>query len=137
VFLSLALAAAICVFLLPVRAWQIAAPWLFLLGVALLIAVLVPGIGREVNGARRWLNVPVISIQPSEIVKLAAVLYAADADGGAVPRPEVLRALAALQERGLAVRLGRGRYDFVEPMFGEYVRRLDEGLMSPGTLPAR
>jgi len=44
-----------------------------------------------------------------------------------VPRPEVLRALAALQERGLVVRLGRGRYDFVEPMFGEYVRRLDEG----------
>src|SRR5438552_2236733 len=65
-----------------------------------------------------------------------AVLYAAEADGGAVPRPEVLRALAALQERGLAVRLGRGRYDFVEPMFGEYVRRLDEGLMA-GTVPAR
>jgi len=65
-----------------------------------------------------------------------AVLYAAEADGGAVPRPEVLRALAALQERGLAVRLGRGRYDFVEPMFGEYVRRLDEGLMT-GTVPAR
>src|SRR5438128_2609319 len=65
-----------------------------------------------------------------------AVLYAAEADGGAVPRPEVLRAVAALQERGLAVRLGRGRYDFVEPMFGEYVRRLDEGLMT-GTVPAR
>ncbi|TME71805.1 MAG: ATP-binding protein [Chloroflexi bacterium] len=65
-----------------------------------------------------------------------AVLYAAEADGGAVPRPEVLRALAALQERGLAVRLGRGRYDFVEPMFGEYVRRLDEGLMT-GTVPTR
>ena len=66
-----------------------------------------------------------------------AVLYAADADGGAVPRPEVLRALAALQERGLAVRLGRGRYDFVEPMFGEYVRRLDEGLVTAGTVPSR
>src|SRR5213594_1045899 len=63
-----------------------------------------------------------------------AVLYAADAEGGAVPRPEVLRALAALRERGLVVRLGRGRYDFVEPMFGEYVRRLDEGLV---TVPAR
>src|SRR5881296_1952987 len=64
-----------------------------------------------------------------------AVLYAAEADGGAVPRPEVLRALAALQERGLAVRLGRGRYDFVEPMFGEYVRRLDEGLMTGTVVP--
>ena len=66
-----------------------------------------------------------------------AVLYAADAEGGAVPRPEVLRALAALQERGLVVRLGRGRYDFVEPMFGEYVRRLDEGLIGAGTVPTR
>jgi hypothetical protein len=65
-----------------------------------------------------------------------AVLYAADAEGGAVPRPEVLRALAALQERGLVTRLGRGRYDFVEPMFGEYVRRLDEGLVGAGT-PSR
>src|SRR5467141_1299204 len=66
-----------------------------------------------------------------------AVLYAADAEGGAVPRPEVLRALAALRERGLVVRLGRGRYDFVEPMFGEYVRRLDEALIGAGTVPAR
>jgi AAA+ ATPase superfamily predicted ATPase len=66
-----------------------------------------------------------------------AVLYAADAEGGTVPRPEVLRALAALQERGLAVRLGRGRYDFVEPMFGEYVRRLDEGLVGAARVPTR
>jgi hypothetical protein len=66
-----------------------------------------------------------------------AVLYAADAEGGAVPRPEVLRALAALQERGLVVRLGRGRYDFVEPMFGEYVRRLDEGLVGAARVPNR
>src|SRR5256886_784099 len=66
-----------------------------------------------------------------------AVLYAADGEGGSVPRPEVLRALAALQERGLAVRLGRGRYDFVEPMFGEYVRRLDEGLLATAIVPRR
>ena len=65
-----------------------------------------------------------------------AVLYAAGSNGGSVPRPEVLRALAALQARGLVTRLGRGRYDFVEPMFGEYVRRLDEGLFT-GIVPAR
>jgi cell division protein FtsW len=40
--------------------------------------VLLPGFGRDVNGARRWLNVPLISVQPSEVMKLAAVLYAAD-----------------------------------------------------------
>jgi len=72
------LAAAIAVFLVPVRWWQIAAPWLFVFSVALLILVLVPGIGREVNGARRWLALPLVSLQPSEAMKLAAVLYAAD-----------------------------------------------------------
>jgi cell division protein FtsW len=78
VFLGAALSAAIAVFLVPALWWQKAAPWLFLLGVLLLVAVLVPGLGREVNGARRWLALPVISVQPSELVKLAAVLYAAD-----------------------------------------------------------
>jgi AAA+ ATPase superfamily predicted ATPase len=66
-----------------------------------------------------------------------AVLYAADAGGGPVPRPEVLRALSGLAERGLVVRLGRGRYDFVEPMFGEYVRRLDEGVLATSIVPQR
>ncbi len=78
VFLALALACAIGVFLVPVRIWQKAAPWLFLAGVVLLVLVLVPGIGREVNGARRWIALPVVSAQPSELMKLAAVLYAAD-----------------------------------------------------------
>jgi cell division protein FtsW len=78
VFLGAALSAAIAVFLVPALWWQKTAPWLFLVGVLLLVAVLVPGLGREVNGARRWLALPVISVQPSELVKLAAVLYAAD-----------------------------------------------------------
>ena len=78
IFLALALAAAITVFLLPVRFWQQAAPWLFVVGVALLAAVLIPGLGREVNGARRWLALPFVNVQPSELMKLAAVLYAAD-----------------------------------------------------------
>jgi cell division protein FtsW len=77
-FLAVALAAAIAVFLLPVKFWQGAAPWLFVGGVVLLVLVLVPGIGREVNGARRWLDLPLVSVQPSELMKLAAVLYAAD-----------------------------------------------------------
>ncbi|HSG75379.1 MAG TPA: putative lipid II flippase FtsW [Burkholderiales bacterium] len=78
VFLGAALAGAIVVFLLPVRFWQKCAPLAFLAGLALLALVLVPGIGREVNGARRWLDLGAITVQPSELVKLAAVLYAAD-----------------------------------------------------------
>ncbi len=78
VFLGAALFWAIVVFLLPVRFWQKCAPLAFLASLALLVLVLVPGIGREVNGARRWLDLGAITVQPSELVKLAAVLYAAD-----------------------------------------------------------
>jgi uncharacterized protein len=60
-----------------------------------------------------------------------AVLYAGDSG---VPRPEVLRALESLRARGLVTRVGRGRYEFVEPMFGEYVRRLDEATIT-GIVP--
>jgi cell division protein FtsW len=76
--LCVALSAAIAVFLVPARFWQSAASWLFIGCVALLVLVLVPGFGREVNGARRWLDLPAFSLQPSELMKLAAVLYAAD-----------------------------------------------------------
>ena len=78
VFLGAALAAAMAVFLVPVRYWQKGAPWLFLAGVVLLVLVLVPGAGREVNGARRWIDLGAATMQPSELMKLAAVLYAAD-----------------------------------------------------------
>jgi AAA+ ATPase superfamily predicted ATPase len=61
--------------------------------------------------------------QVAKRIAQGAVLYAAESG---VPRPEVLRALEALRARGLVTRLGRGKYEFVEPMFGEYVRRLDE-----------
>ena len=65
-------------FQFPTRLWQQAAPWLFMLGVALLLAVLIPGIGREVNGSQRWLSLGMINLQPSELMKLLVVLYSAD-----------------------------------------------------------
>jgi cell division protein FtsW len=46
--------------------------------ILLLVAVLVPGIGKGVNGARRWIPLWIISLQPSELMKLFVVLYAAD-----------------------------------------------------------
>jgi hypothetical protein len=60
-------------------------------------------------------------------------LYAARPDGE-VPRAEVLRAVTSLRARGLVVRTGRGSYDYLEPMFAEYVRRLDA---VPGIVPSR
>ena len=71
------LAAAVA-FQVPLRVWQKAAPYLFMIGGVLLVLVLIPGIGREVNGSRRWLSLVVINLQPSEFMKFFAVLYAAD-----------------------------------------------------------
>ena len=77
-FLGVAVFAALLTFMVPVGFWQKGAPWFFLGGLVLLVLVLIPGIGREVNGARRWLNLVIFNLQPSELMKLAAVLYAAD-----------------------------------------------------------
>ena len=78
VFLAIGVIAGVVVFQIPMRAWQEMAPWLFIAGVVLLLIVLIPGIGRDVNGARRWLPLGVVNLQPSELMKLFAALYAAD-----------------------------------------------------------
>ncbi|MBI2308756.1 MAG: putative lipid II flippase FtsW [Rhodocyclales bacterium] len=78
VFLCIGIIAAAVAFQVPLNAWQQMAPWLFVAGVLLLIVVLVPGLGRDVNGARRWLPLGIANLQPSELMKLFAVLYAAD-----------------------------------------------------------
>ena len=78
VFIAVGLLAGLFAFQVPVQIWQNYAPYLFLAGAALLVLVLVPGIGREVNGSRRWLSLFVVNLQPSELMKLFAVLYAAD-----------------------------------------------------------
>ncbi len=78
VFLAIGLIAAGFAFQIPLSTWQHVAPWLFVAGFVLLALVLIPGIGREVNGARRWLSLGVVNLQPSELMKLFAVLYAAD-----------------------------------------------------------
>lgn len=77
VFICVGLLAGLFAFQVPVQVWQNYAPYLFLFGAALLVLVLIPGIGREVNGSRRWLSLFVINLQPSELMKLFAVLYAA------------------------------------------------------------
>jgi cell division protein FtsW len=117
-FLAFALVAAMVAFQVPMRVWQQAAPWLFLTGVAALALVLIPGLGREVNGARRWLSFGGLSVQPSEFVKLFAVLYAAD---------YTVRKLALMHsfKRGLLPMLGVmmvvGWLLLREPDFGAFV----------------
>jgi cell division protein FtsW len=78
IFLMVSLSAAFVAFNIPVGWWQKMAPYLFLIGLALLVLVLIPGIGRVVGGSRRWLSLFVINLQPSELMKLFAAMYVAD-----------------------------------------------------------
>lgn len=75
--LGVAFVCALLVFQVPMETWQKAAPWLFVAALVLLMAVLVPFIGKGVNGARRWISLGVMNFQPSELAKLAVLLYAA------------------------------------------------------------
>jgi cell division protein FtsW len=60
---------------LPPQFWRRAAPVLMAITIALLAAVLLPKIGTRVNGARRWLRFGGFQFQPSELAKIALVLY--------------------------------------------------------------
>jgi cell division protein FtsW len=69
---------ALLVFQVPMERWEKAAPWVFILSIVLLILVLLPFIGKSVNGARRWISFGFINFQPSELAKLGTLLYAAN-----------------------------------------------------------
>ena len=63
---------------IPIYFWQKMAPYIFIFGLLLLGLVLVPGIGKEVNGSQRWISLGLANFQPSEFVKLATIIYASD-----------------------------------------------------------
>ena len=77
VYVAAGVAAGLVTFQVPLNVWQRLAPYLFIIGALLLVAVLIPGIGKAVNGSKRWLSLIVINLQPSEFMKLFVVLYAA------------------------------------------------------------
>jgi cell division protein FtsW len=75
--LGIAFVAALVVVQVPVSAWEKWAPRLFVVSLLLLAVVLIPHVGKGVNGARRWLPLGVMNFQPSELAKLAIAMYAA------------------------------------------------------------
>ncbi|SFP78092.1 cell division-specific peptidoglycan biosynthesis regulator FtsW [Nitrosomonas cryotolerans] len=77
-YLTIGLLSGFIVFQIPMYLWQKYAIHLFFLSILLLILVLIPGIGREVNGSQRWISLFVVNLQPSEFTKLFIIMYAAD-----------------------------------------------------------
>jgi len=75
--ITLGLVAALAVVQVPVNAWEKAAPYIFIATLLLLVAVLLPFIGKVVNQSRRWIPLGVMNFQPSEFAKLAIAMYAA------------------------------------------------------------
>ena len=76
--LAVGFVVALLAFQVPVATWEKLAPWLFVASLILLMLVLVPFIGKGVNGARRWITLGFMNFQPSELAKFAVLLYAAD-----------------------------------------------------------
>ena len=76
-YLGVSAGAALLAFCVPVRQWQKFDFALLGLSILLLVLVLVPGIGREVNGATRWIGLGAFSLQGSEFVKLFIIIYMA------------------------------------------------------------
>ncbi len=76
-FLIVAALSGILAASMPARFWYRVAPWLFVVTVGLLVLVAIPGVGTRVNGAQRWLRFGSISMQPSELAKIAVPLMIA------------------------------------------------------------
>ncbi len=75
--IAIGLIACAIVYQVPMRVWFKLAPWIFAGALLLLAAVLVPGIGRVVNGSRRWIPLGVMNLQVTEVMKVAALFMAA------------------------------------------------------------
>ncbi len=69
--------AGFCCLLVPMSVWQTLGPLMLLAGLALLLLVLLPGVGYEVNGSRRWIRFGIMNLQVSEPARLCFIIYLA------------------------------------------------------------
>ena len=105
-------------YLVPVAAWRNLSPWLLLLALALLVLVLIPGIGRVVNGSQRWIPLAGFTFQPSEFAKFALVLWLS---GYMVRHGEELRTVLRGLLKPIAVLVLFAILLLAEPDFGATV----------------
>ncbi|MEN9587174.1 MAG: hypothetical protein RIT15_749 [Pseudomonadota bacterium] len=76
--LGIALIAAAMAYRVPMAVWERMAPGIFIAALVLLFLVLIPHVGKGVNGARRWIGLGFMNFQPSEFAKFAVLLYASN-----------------------------------------------------------
>jgi cell division protein FtsW len=109
---------ALLAFQVPTETWEKVARPLFLVSLVLLALVLIPFIGKGVNGARRWISFGVMNFQPSELAKFATIIYASDY---MVRKMEVKeRFFRAVLPMGAAVALA-GVFLLAEPDMGAFM----------------
>ena len=116
--LAIAIGVGIWVFKIPTKMWDRYSPLIFGFTVLLLIAVLIPGVGKGVNGAKRWIPLGLMNFQPSELMKFAAIIFAASYT---VQRQEYLHSFVkGMLPMGIAVALVGGLL-MAEPDMGAFV----------------
>ena len=109
---------ALLAFQVPTETWEKVARPLFVVSLILLAMVLLPFIGKGVNGARRWISFGIMNFQPSELAKFATIIYAADY---MVRKMEVKeRFFRAVLPMGAAVALA-GVFLLAEPDMGAFM----------------
>jgi cell division protein FtsW len=116
--LAIAIGVGIWTFKIPTKMWDRYSPLIFGFTILLLIAVLIPGVGKGVNGAKRWIPLGLLNFQPSELMKFAAIIFAASYT---VQRQEYLHSfIKGMLPMGVAVALVGGLL-MAEPDMGAFV----------------
>ena len=134
--LVLGCAVALLAFQVPMQTWEKWARPMFVLSLVLLAMVLIPFIGKGVNGARRWISLGVMNFQPSELAKLATIIYAADYMVRKMDVKE--RFFKAVLPMGAAVALA-GVFLLAEPDMGAFlvIATIAMGILFLGGVNAR
>ncbi|MFT5894682.1 MAG: cell division protein FtsW [bacterium] len=117
-FLGIGCVFGILTFRLPLAVWEKYGPHLIVTSLAFLLVVLIPGIGKEVNGSRRWIDVGFFTIQVSETVKLFVIVYLA---GYLVRRGYLVQTTFGGFVRPLGLICVAGALLLLEPDFGAAV----------------
>lgn len=126
IYIAIGIVGGLIAFNISLKAWyEISGKFLYWVAALMLILVLIPGIGREINGAMRWIPLGIINFQPSEMAKLFAFIYIAGflSRHNDKIRNEMLYLITPLSALGLL-----GVFLLLEPDFGSTAVLMGVGL---------